>query len=316
MQQFNIVLNQVIIFLIVIIIGFSAVKLKFLNDDSLTVISKLFSNVTLPFMLFVNTVAGATRADLIENIYVILIPIAIYAVLIPLSLLMVKILHVKGNQARILRMCMTFGNVGFVGIPVISAIYGAKAMLYAAIFCIVDQLLVWSYGVSLSYPVDETQPRKKFDIKTLKNLLNPPLIATVLSLVVVMLNIQLPGVVMQAFTSVSNACMPLPFLYIGCIIALYDIRSFIKHWEFYVVILVKMIAFPVAAFLLMRALHLPDDLIGTVTVICGLPALGMGPMLARANGSDEEYATANNIVTTLACLITLTLVSYITTVLL
>lgn len=316
MAQFQIVLNQVIIFLIVILIGISAVKLKFLGDDALTVISRLFSNVTLPFMLFVNTVAGATRSDLISNFYVILIPIAIYAVLIPLSLLMVKILHIGGNQGRILRMCMTFGNVGFVGIPVISAIYGAKAMLYAAIFCIVDQLLVWSYGVSLSYPVDAVQPRKRFDIRSLKNLLNPPLIATVLSLIVVLLDVRLPDVVMQAFTSVSSACMPLPFIYIGCVIALHDIRGFVKHWEFYVVILVKMIAFPVAAFLLMRALHLPDDLVGTVTVICGLPALGMGPMLARANGSDEEYATANNIITTLACLVTLTLVSYITTVLL
>jgi len=43
-----------------------------------------------------------------------------------------------------------FGNVGFIGIPIISSLFPQKGMLYIALFTIVDQLLLWTLGLSLT----------------------------------------------------------------------------------------------------------------------------------------------------------------------
>lgn len=313
MEQFNIVLGQEIIFLTTIIIGYAAFKLKFLNESSLDVLSRLFSNVTLPFLIFVNAVEGATRDDLLGSLYVLLMQAAMFGILIVVNKLVVRIFRMRGNTSRIYQMCATIGNMGFVGIPLVLALYGQRAMIYISLFTIIDQAFVWSYGVALSYPVDSENARMRFDFK---KLINPPLIATVMVIVFIMLGLKLPENIGKAFTNLSNASVPLPFLYIGGMLAVSNVREMLKKWQVYVLIVTKMMIFPVLAFLLLRTLGLPDELVGIYVIVIGLPALAIAPMLARTNGSDETLATAATTLTTIASLVTVPVVSYITSVML
>ncbi len=313
MEQFNIVLGQEIVFLTTIIIGFAAIKLKFLNEASLDVLSRLFSNITLPFLIFVNSIEGATRQDLLDSLYVLGIQAAMFAVLIVANKIVVRIFRMRGNSARIYQMCATIGNMGFVGIPLVLALYGQRAMIYISLFTIIDQIFVWSYGVALSYPVDSANKPPRFQFK---KLINPPLIATLMVIIFILLELKLPENVGKAFTNLSNASVPLPFLYIGGMLAVSNVRDMLKKWQVYVLIVTKMLIFPVLAFLLLRTLGLPDELVGIYVIVIGLPALAIAPMLARTNGSDETLATSATTFTTLASLVTVPVVSYITSVLL
>lgn len=316
MEQFQIILNQEIIFLITIMIGFGAFKLKFLDKSSLPTLSKLFSNVTLPFLIFVSAVEGANRSDLLGSGYVFLLQIVVYAALIFFNKLMIRLFRMKGNCARIYLMCASFGNMGFVGIPLIMAVYGQHAMLYVSLLTIIDQLLVWSYGVALSYPAGSNGAKLRLNAKMLKRLVNPPLIATVLALLFILLDIKLPATVSKALTGMSNASVPLPFLYAGGMLAIYNVREMLKKWQVYVIMISKMLIFPVIVFLGLRALELPPELIGVFVVVAGLPCMAMAPMLARTNGSDELLATSAMTLSTIASLFLVPAVSYITSVLL
>lgn len=311
MEQFNIVLGQEIIFLTTIIIGYGAFRLKFLGESSLEVLSKLFSNVTLPFLIFVNSVEGATRQDLIDSLYVLFVQLCMFASLIIINKIVVRVFRMKGNSARIYQMCATIGNMGFVGIPLLLALFGQRAMMYIALFTIIDQAIVWSYGVSLSYPVGNSSIRFQP-----KKLINPPLIATLLAFIFIFFEIDIPTNMGKAFTNLSNASIPLPFLYIGGVLAASKLRDLVKRWEVYVLIVFKMSILPILAFLLLRAIGLPDELVSIYVIVVGLPALAIAPMLARNNGSDETLATAATTLTTLASIVTVPLVSYVTTVLL
>jgi len=313
MDQFNAVLNQVIIFCIIIVIGYAVVKTKFLPGSALPVITNLFSRVIVPFILFVNTVNGATRADMGKYIFLSGVYACVYVSIIIISRIMPKILRLKGNKASLFSLSHTFGNVGFIGIPLLLSVFGQRVMIYVTMYAIVDQALFWTYGYSLSFPVDN---KLKFSPKTLVNMLNPPLIAVILSIVLIMLNVRLPPIMDRAFTAMADTGAALPFLYIGGMIATLDIKGILKHYEFYALIAVKMMILPVCLFLVLKAIGVEQEIAVVSSLLFGLPTITLVPMIAGANGSDVEYATSAVLITTIASLFTLTFVSYMTTMVL
>lgn len=57
-----------------------------------------------------------------------------------------KVFRIKGNAAQVYKAVSVFGNVGFIGIPLVAAVYPETGMLYIAIFTIIDQGLLLDTG--------------------------------------------------------------------------------------------------------------------------------------------------------------------------
>ena len=307
MEQFFIVLNQIGIFLILIIFGILAVKFGILDEHSLGSVSKLVMRMALPAYIFINTAEGATRQGLAESLMVIPLAIALYLMLFLLSLLLEKVFHLKGNRGHVFRAIVMFGNVGFMGIPLVVELYPDTALLYISLFTILDQGLFWTYGVSLTKPVSEQ--KEKISLKNLKNLLSPALVAIVGATVLVLLNIHLPKLLTTTLSKLGTASMPLSLLYIGGMLSMTDVRKVLRCGELYAEIGLKMLVLPIVFFLVMKLCQVPTDMAGTMTFLTGLPAINMVAMLSKNNGSDGDYAVCAVMMTTLACLVTLPLVS-------
>lgn len=307
MDQFLIVLNQIGIFLILILMGIVAMKCGILDEHSLGNVSKLVMRMALPAYIFINTAEGATREGLARSLMVIPLAIALYVLLFLLSRLLEKVFHLKDNRAKVFRAIVMFGNVGFMGIPLVVELYPDTALLYISLFTILDQGLFWTYGVSLTRPVSPVKER--ISLKNLKNLLSPALVAILGATVLVLLNVHLPGVLTSALSRLGAASMPLSLIYIGGMLSLTDVRRVLKCGELYAEIGLKMIVLPLLYFALMGALHVAPDMAGTIAFLTGLPAINMVAMLSKNNGSDGDYAVCAVMLTTMACLVTLPLVS-------
>lgn len=307
MEQFFIVLNQIGIFLILIIFGILAVKFGILDEHSLGSVSKLVMRMALPAYIFINTAEGATRQGLAESLLVIPLAIALYLMLFLLSLLLEKVFHLKGNRGHVFRAIVMFGNVGFMGIPLVVELYPDTALLYISLFTILDQGLFWTYGVSLTKPVSDQ--KAKISLKNLKNLLSPALVAIVGATVLVLLNIHLPKLLTTTLSKLGTASMPLSLLYIGGMLSMTDVRKVLRCGELYAEIGLKMLVLPIVFFLVMKLCQVPADMAGTMTFLTGLPAINMVAMLSKNNGSDGDYAVCAVMMTTLACLVALPLVS-------
>lgn len=307
MEQFFIVLNQIGIFLILIAMGILAVRFGILDERSLGNVSKLVMRMALPAYIFINTAEGATRQGLAESLLMIPLTALLYLLLGLLSKALETVFHLKGNRAKVFRAIVMFGNVGFMGIPLVVELYPNTALLYISLFTILDQGLFWTYGVSLTQPV--TKEKAPLSLKGLKNLLSPALVAIIGATILVLLNLHLPKVLITALSKLGAASMPLSLIYIGGMLSLTDVRRVLKCRELYAEIGLKMIVLPLVYFVVMGLCHVPADMAGTVTFLTGLPAINMVAMLSKNNGSDGDYAVCSVMLTTLACLVTLPLVS-------
>ena len=307
MEQFLVSLMQIGIFLILICVGIAAVKVHILDTNSLAAVSKLVIQISLPAYIFINAVSSATRQSLIDSMIIIPVAFVLYIVLVAASMIIEKIFRLEKNRKNIFRVSLVFGNIGFMGIPLVTVIYPDTAMLYVSVFTIVDQVFFWTYGVLLTKPV--TEEKRKFSLSNLKNLLSPPLLAILIAIVFIVVKIPVPQIFSSVLTAMGNTSMPLALIYIGGALCTSDIRPVLKCGELYTGIIVKMTALPVLCYIAMSIIGIESDMAGTLAFMIALPGIEMVPMLAKESGSDGDYAVCAIMMTTVASLITLPVVS-------
>lgn len=314
MNTFHIIMEQMMLFTLLTLIGVVAVKTKVLNRQALDYFSRYLMRIAIPVLIFNNTIGGATREELIASLSVLLAAAAMFSGLSIFAWGTSRILKLKGNVQRVYRAAFTFGNIGFMGIPLVSVLFPEKGMLYIALFTIVDQSLLWTLGMILTQPVNGMQ--QKITLKSvLKKMVSPSMMGIVLALLVVLLKIPVPGILRTVMGSIAGTCSPLSMIYIGGLFCYTDLIQSLIKLDFYVMALAKMVLFPVVFFLVMKQFPLPKDILITLTVLAALPEMTTIPMFAESSGSEGEYAVGALMVTTLLSVATLPLIGYLVQIL-
>ncbi|MBP2637008.1 MAG: putative permease [Firmicutes bacterium] len=311
MDSFYLVLRQLEIFTLIIFIGIIGIKTKALQEKNLGDLSKLIMRLILPIMIFHKSINGATRSDMLLCFSeVILSAIFMYAMLFLTGLALKRIFSLQGDYGRVFHASTMFGNVGFIGIPLILGVLPERGMLYMALFSIIDQVLLWSIGVQLTLPQNKLANSSLRD--NLKNIVNPAMLAIVAAIVFILMEWRLPGIVNNALGVVGDMTTPLSLIYIGGTFCFYDVRRFIAKIEYYAIVVIKMIAIPLVVFSVLRFFHVQPEIVTFITMLTGMPSMSAIAMLARINESNEECAIGAIMITTMLCLVTLPLVAYLT----
>ena len=308
MEYVNLIVQQLIIFAIFALIGIYAIKRSILDETGLNYLSQLIIKITLPIMLFYNTLTGATKEELLQGIPVIFISIIFYGILILICCSLKNVFHIIGEKGNVYLASSLFGNVGFIGIPIISSLFPQKGMLYIALFTIVDQLLLWTLGLSLTSKKGEST----FQLKSLQKMINPSTIAIVLAIAFILFNIHLPQTFLTAFGKIGNVTSPLAMIYLGGIFCYIDLFDCFKQKEFYGTIFIKMLILPVLFYCMMiNYTSFTQDLVMTMTVLMGLPTMSSVAMLAKSHECYGEYSSGCVLLTTIASLFTLPVICFV-----
>lgn len=277
MAYFSIVLSQIIGFVIYILIGIAAVRMRVLGSRSLGVFSRFITKISLPLLLFSNTLNGATRQQFISALPVLAVTVLMYFLLYLLCLFLARLSGLKGNENHVYRACAMFGNIGFMGIPIVAAVFPEQGMLYIALFTVIDQLLLWTLGVNLTAPVDRENAMSV--ISRLRKMVNPATIAIVLAMI-----------------------------YMGGLFCYIDIPRYIRKKEFYGAVAIKMCLFPPLFYMLCQTLGVVHDVTVTMSLLSALPSMAAVVRLAQNQHSAGNYAAGMILVTTLCSIVTLPLV--------
>lgn len=306
MAYFSIVLSQIIGFVIYILIGIAAVRTHVLTSRSLGVFSQFITKVTMPILLFVMTLNGATRQQFISALPVLAVSVLLYFLLYLLCRLLARLFGLKGNENHVYRACAMFGNIGFMGIPIIAAIFPKQGMLYIALFTVVDQLLLWTLGVNLTAPVDKENAMSP--ASHLRKMVNPATIAIVLAVIGLFIGLHLPEPINAALTKAGLLTPPMALIYLGGLFCYIDIPQYIRKKEIYGTVAVKMCLFPLVFYEICQFLQVPHDITLTMSILPTLPSMAVIVMLAQNQRSAGNYAAGMLLVTTLCSIVTIPLV--------
>lgn len=303
MDQFFVIFQQLLVFAFFAFVGAQCVKLKILNEPALNSMSKFIINVTMPAMLICNLLSGPSLADLMGSLPIFGVYLGGFVFLYLFNCVTVRFLHIEAQKVNIYKALSTFANAGFIGIPLIIAIFGKEGGVYMSLTTIVDQLLLWTLGIKL------TSNASKLDLACLRNFVSPALISIVLSLIGVVVGFTLPKPVYMALSPIGSMTPVLSMIYLGGLFCVSDVKKYLKSLDIYMLVFFKMLIFPAVLWTILKFLPVSGNIAQTVVLLLALPSMTSIAMFAQKYDNQPEYAVATVLMSTALSIITVPLVS-------
>ena len=144
-----ILLTQMAILFLIMAVGFLCKRTNLLDDLSVKKLSGLVVNVANPCMVLSAAVGDHAGSDNMLLLSAVILSLVMYAVFLVLAAMVPKLLRVPAGDVPAYKLMMIFSNIGFMGFPVISAAYGQEALLYASVFLLPYNFLIYTYGISV-----------------------------------------------------------------------------------------------------------------------------------------------------------------------
>lgn len=275
--------------------GFGLVKAGKLTPEAVPQMTNLLLTVVLPCMLVDSLQIERTRALLDVMGYAFLL----LAVLYVLYCLLTAPLFRRQPPAtgKALRFGVLYGNVGFMGLPLIQMVLGEQAMVYGVINLIVFNLFNWSQGVVLM------GGRKQISLK--QAVLNPGILGIIAAMLLFFCGITLPSVVGNAVNFLGSMNTPLAMVIIGAQMAQADWQAIFRNRSILLACLLKLVAMPLLTALVLYPLHPEPDLYCTLVLLAGVPTASITAMFAQRYGQDVATSAQLVTLTTLLSILTL-----------
>lgn len=275
-------------------------KFKYVNKDFNGMFSKVLLNVTLPATILNSVLTQTKRPSVGDVITVFIIATVMYILLPFIGMIAARFFPVENSKKNIYAFMIAYGNVGFMGFPVISALFGETAVLYTAIFNILFNVSCYTFGAYMMSTSAGGDGKLK-----LGSLLNPGFIVTVFSLVVYFMKLTFPAPVEETVEKLGNVTTPMAMFLIGSVLATNDLKAVFMDKFTYVFSILRQVVLPVVL-LPILTLFVKNQMIKEITFILLLmPCANSAVMFANEYGADDKLASRNVFITTVMAIVTI-----------
>ena len=146
--MFAIVFQQVLIMFLLMLIGFIYAKATGMRKEECNRICNILLMIVTPCLLLSNL----QRPFNMEIVEELLFSLGLAAFSSIFSILAARFLFLPRGQEenkRIERYGASFGNVGFIGIPLVTGIFGEEYAVFAVVFVVMFHVFSWTVGVGI-----------------------------------------------------------------------------------------------------------------------------------------------------------------------
>ena len=286
-----------------VVVGYAAGKLGYLGGDFDRQLSRLVINITCPALILSSAMTGELP-DRRFILPLLFISTLTYIILAGVAFVLPRYLTKRYDDEGAIGFALMFGNVGFMGYPVVASIFGHEAVFYAAVLNVVNTFAVFTVGTVLITGKNEVEG-SRFEKKVLYS---TPMLAAYLTMLIVALRIDnIPAYVSQPLTMLGNITVPAALLIIGSSMSQLPLRSLMGNGTVYMTTALRLAVLPLAVHFMMRALGFSPFVTNINTVVIAMPVATYGTILCLKHGRDTTLITEVTFITTLLSMITIPL---------
>lgn len=294
----EIIVNQILIMAILILVGYGLCKTQFIDGQ----VTKGISNILLRFIIPLTIVESFNQPFSVAKLREIAI-VGLLSLIFTIMVIWMTKLFFKDNQ-RIEKYAVIFTNKGFVGIPIISAVFGSEAISLLTPIIVFTNVIAWTYGMSLLK--DE-----KLNFKFHKLLFNPSIVGLIVGLLLFILPFELPYVLTKSMNYLTSTNTPLAMMVIGAYLADEPMKEILTNVAAYKVSFFRLLVVPLIVLFLVKFLPLDPMTKGVFVVAFGVPSAANTAMFAQLAGEDYSYGAQMVCLTTMLSGLTLPFLLYL-----
>lgn len=282
--------HQLILLFGLIFAGYVINKMKILDSVSNAKISKFLVNAAIPATIMHSAVSQKVESNS-KIIYIIAIAALFYLIVPFLSHAVSKFL----NQGATFDLILTYSNLGFMGIPIVSSIYGEDYVFYVTIFMMIFNVSIFSQGIYIL----SKDGNQNHQMLNWKHLLNPGVISALFGMILFFLQIPIQSDLDNLLASIGTVTTPMAMIVIGSTLAEIPFKNVFSDISMYIFTFFKLLVYPALVYFVLRLCIQDSVIIGISVILSSLPAAGNVSMLCSEYGGDLEMAARGICISTL-----------------
>lgn len=282
--------------LIMIGAGYYVTKKGMLDAHTNNQMSDLIVNLFNPLLVLASAANSVGKISLDAMKLIGIIAVGMFLAFILAGMILSPLFEKDKEQRKIFQLMFVFSNVGFIGIPVISSIFGEQYVVYVSEFMLVYTLVFYTYGIALM--------DGEFSKSSLRAMANPGTVSALLAMAVIIWGIQLPEFLKTAIAYLGNVTSPMALVAVGFALAESDLKKIFCQPRLYAFSAVKLLVLPLALLPLLRLAVPNADLLAVCMVMFGMPVGNMPLILGNQRGLDVSSCSAAIILSTILCVLT------------
>lgn len=300
------VLTQTVALFLLILIGYAVKKLDVVRDSDIKGISDLIVKVTMPILIVVSMSMEFSKEKLVFSGIMFGISSLSYIFKNIIAKWFTKLFKVEGPESAIYEMMILFSNSGFMGFPVVKALYGEEGIFYAAIINVSFNIFIWTLGVNI---ISRGNGREKTSAKVL--LKNPGIVSVIIGAVLFLAPIEIPEVIYTPLKMIGDSTTPLAMMTIGMLLVNTSVKTLFRNKKLAIASMVRILVFPIVFMMVLFLLGIPPMITGILLILESMPAASSIAIFARNYDSDYELASQGVFLSTLLNVITIPFILYL-----
>lgn len=295
-------LQVMVVLFIIVVLGYALCKLGYMGEDFDCKLSSIVVDVTCP-LLILSSVMGESLPDRTLILPLLGVGFLTYVLLLVFGFFVPRLIAADRDDQGMIGFALMFANVGFIGYPIVSSIFGAKAVFYAALLNMPNTFFIFTAGVML---VKGEYSVRKLNLKLL---FSPAMIAAFVAALLVALDVHTPEIVARPVTMVGNITVQAALMIIGSSMARLPLHDIIGSPKVYVASVVRLGLVPVSLYFLFKVCGVSDIVNEINTVVIAMPVASFGTMFCMKYGRNPALMTEMTFITTVGSIFTIPLIT-------
>ena len=314
MSTFLATLTPMLTLFVCIAAGFILSKCKILPEGSGKVMAKMETWIFCPALNF-TTMAYYCTVDSIGEHFINII-LSSFGVMLAVGisiLLAPRFVKKKGTERGVYHYALAFANSGYMGDPIVLALFGNLGLAFFKLYCLPVQLMIYSWGISVMIPGGEKKGG------AWRRVINAPTVAMLLGIAVGLSGVgkYIPAFLTNSLDTLKVCMGPVAMLLAGVTIAKYDFLSMLKNKKVYIATALRLTLLPaiIVSFTLglktlanaAFGLNIGNDVL-FLTFFATAPALGLNTVIfPEAFGGNPETGASMAMISHTLCVISIPL---------
>jgi len=300
-----VLLKNLIIFLIIILIAYIVRKTDKVSHGLQKDLSYLLTDVTTPCLVITSMAVEFTEEKIIQARDAFIVSNIIFLLSFVAIFIFLKFYKIKEPNRSQMMVGGILTNLGFLGFPLINAMFGADGLYVASIVNMVSNYFTYTLGLALIKRNSEKQGKLK-----VRDFLNNTNIATIIGLVILFCGFKIPEIPYKVLREVGDITGILSMIIIGLMLGEIKIKDIFIEKHVYVMTFYRLILFPIFLILLVKINPVEINLF--VEKICiilfAMPVATITGIFSTSYDVDPPFATKIVMMSTMLCIVSLPII--------
>ncbi len=298
-ENFITVGTQVLELFILIAVGYLCGRIRILNDKTVRSITDIVLYIVCPCVIVENFIRPFDT-DMLGGL--LTAAAAAMCIHIVSAVIAMLVFHdKKPERNRVYRFAVIFSNCGYMSLPMQQAILGSDGVFFGAVYIVIFNIVMWTFGVWLS-----SGDRSSLSVK--KIILNPCIIGMAVGFVIFLTSLPVPEIIEKPVGFLASLNTPLPMMIVGYYLSQTRLTDAFKDGKGFICVLFRLIVIPLLAFGGMMLCGIRGTVLMTCVIAASAPAAAATTMFAAKFDNDAKLSVNLVTLSTLLSVLTMPLI--------